>query len=978
MFMTGVAAIALAVSLSTPAFAQNTGQNAGQDNGTVQVADNSEVIVTGTRIRRPNLKSASPITSVDDKEVRLQGATAVDSVLKALPQIEAGNNENQSNNSDGTAGVNLRSLGGNRSLVLIDGQRFLPQQGVDLNFIPSTLVERADVLTGGASSVYGSDAMSGVVNFIMRKNLDGVRIDAQYSIFNHTNDDDYLRSIQQAKGIALAPKTVWTAAKSDINIAVGANLADGRGNVTGYFGYRKMDPVTQDKYDYSNCALFEPTPSTFGCGGSSNHAYGHFVLFDGPNNGTDYANAKDGTKSWVPNDGSFAYNYAPLNYTQRASQRYQAGGFVTYKLTDSLKYSGSAMFMDDHSVSQVAPSAIWSGRIFDLNCDNPLMSDDQKTKMCGSTTSTAVIPAFVSFRAASYGKGRQNDMRHTDYRFTSALHWDINDAWSADASVMYAKTIGAFNYQNDINQDKAANALQAVSVGGQIVCKGGQDGCVPLDVFSSKGPSAAAYNYVFSPTFTRNEQDIKVINAYVSGDLGTYGIKSPWADNGVAVVLGYEDRVENFDQKFDQTQIDAGSRNSDGRITSKEWFTELNAPIAADLPGIRLLDVSLGYRTSTFNASSSTESSDDKKTETYKAEVRYSPTPDILFRASYNKAMRTPNTSELFAAQGVGNVALIDPCSKDTQTATLEQCKRTGVTDAQYTNKTIVSTPADVGTALGGGNPDLAPEEAKTTTYGLVFTPRALHGFSASIDYFKIHIDGYIGTVDPTVSLTQCLQTGNAFYCGLIHRSAHGELFGADIATGGYVIATNINTGYLETTGVDITANYSLDTRFGNLNFALVGTALNSLETEVLPGLGSYDCVGLFGGSCGQPSPKWRHNLRTTWTTPWRNAWAPSTLSLNWRYWGETKLSRNTDDPFLSGDTSIINAKIKPYSYFDLVAVYDLPGKTALRIGINNILDKAPPAIDGGLLFENGNGNTVPSTYDPLGRMIFINLSTAF
>lgn len=970
-FLTGSALMALAASLSMPAYAQNTVSAAP--------SDGDVVVVTGTRIRRPNLKSASPITSLDDKEVRLQGATAVDTILKALPQIEAGNNENQSNNSDGTAGVNLRSLGGNRSLVLIDGQRFLPQQGVDLNFIPSTLIERADVLTGGASSVYGSDAMSGVVNFIMRKNLNGVRLDAQYSIFNHTNDDEYLRGIQKAAGITLAPKTVWTAAKTDFNVALGADLADGRGNVTGYFGYRKMDPVTQDQYDYSNCALFEPTSSTFACGGSSTHAYGHFVLFGGPNNGTDYANAKDGTKSWVLNDVSFNYNYAPLNYTQRQSKRYQGGGFATYNLTEHLKYTGSFMFMDDHSVSQVAPSAIWSGRIFSLNCDNPLMSNDQKLKLCGSTTSNAVIPAFVSFRAASYGKGRQNDMRHTDYRFTSALHGDLGDAWTYDASVMYANTIGAFNYQNDINQDKAANALQAVSAGGSIVCKGGQDGCVPVDVFSSKGPSAAAFNYIFSPTFTRNEQDIRVFNAYVSGDLGKYSVKSPWADQGLAVVLGYEDRVENYDQKFDQTQIDAGQRNADGRITSKEWFSELDAPIVSDVPGIKQLDLSLGYRASTFNASSSTATSDDKKTETYKAELRYSPTSDVLFRTSYNKAMRTPNTTELFAAQGVGNTALIDPCAKDTQTATIEQCRHTGVTDAQYNGKTIVSTPADVGTALGGGNPNLAPEEAKTTTFGVVFTPRAIRGFSASVDYFKIHIDGYIGTVDPTVSLTQCLTTGNAFYCGLVHRSAHGELFGSDIATGGYVIATNINTGFLETTGVDFTANYAVDTGLGDLNFAFVGTLLKSLETEVLPGLGSYDCVGLYGGTCGQPSPKWRHNLRTTWTTPWKDApWVPSTISLNWRYWGKVELSRNTSDPFLSGSPSIINAQIKAYSYYDLVAVYNLPHKTALRIGINNILDKAPPAIDGGLLVENGNGNTYPSTYDPLGRMIFINLSTAF
>lgn len=970
--MTGVALAAVGAGcLALPVFAQDTAPAAAAP------SDGTVVVVTGTRIRRPNLKSASPITSVTDIEVKLQGAIAVDSFLKALPQIEAGNDENQSNNSDGTAGVNLRSLGGNRSLVLIDGQRFLPQQGVDLNFIPSTLVERTDVLTGGASSVYGSDAMSGVVNFIMRKHLNGVRVDAQYSIYQHTNDDSYLRGLHRSSGIEPAPSSVWDGAKYDVSVAMGSDLADGKGNVTGYFGYRKMEPVMQDSRDYSNCALYEPTPSSFACGGSGNHAYGRFRPLTGPNANLEFANSKDGSKTWVPNDASFNYNYAPDNYTLRNSERYQAGGFVSYVLNDHVKYNGSAMFMDDHSVSQVAPSAIWFGRPFTINCDNPLMSDDQKTKLCGSTTSTADATSWVAFRAAT-GPGRRNDMRHTNYRFTSGFSGDLNDALTYDVSVMYAKTIGAFNYQNDINQDKAATALQAVMSGGQIVCKGGEAGCVPIDVFSAKGPSAEAYKYIYAPTFTRNEQDIKVFNAFVSGDLGKYGLTSPWASDSVAVVLGVEGREENYDQKFDETQLAAGSANADGRVSAKEVFAEADIPVVADQPLIKSLDLSLGYRTSTFTTSSSSVAASEKKTETWKIEGRYAPSDDILFRASYNKAVRAPNTTELFAAQGVGNVALIDPCADVTQTATLEQCKRTGATDAQYNNKTIPATPADVGTALGGGNPDLNPEEAKTTTFGAVFTPSFIPRFTASVDYFKIHIDGYIGTVDSTVTLRQCINTGDPYYCNLIHRDpSTGALFGYNKA-GGYIVSTNLNTGFLETTGYDFTANYTLETGYGNLSFSMVGTLLQSLETEVLPGLGSYDCTGLYGPICGQPSPKWRHNLRTTWSTPWDAVWAPASISLNWRYVGSVGLSRNTDDPFLAGDKSVINAKIDAYNYFDLVAVYNLPHNVVLRAGINNILDKAPPAIDGGLLAENGNGNTYSSTYDALGRMVFVGLSTAF
>lgn len=981
--MTGVALTALGSALAiTPAFAQDAAPEAVQ----ADEAQATTVVVTGTRIRRPNLKSASPITSVDSKEVKLQGAIAVDSFLKSLPQIEAGNNENQSNNSDGTAGVNLRSLGGNRSLVLIDGQRFLPTLGVDLNFIPSTLVERTDVLTGGASSVYGSDAMSGVVNFIMRKKLKGVRVDAQYSIYQHTNDDAYLRDIQAAKGIALADKNVWDGQKYDFNIAAGGDIDDGKGNVMGYFGYRKMEAVRQDARDYSNCALVfaDDAGSQFGCGGSSTHAYGWFRPLSpeaGIYQNQNLANNKDGSKTWVPNDSSFNYNYAPDNYTLRNSERYQAGGFANYKVNEHVEAYGSFMFMDDHSVSQVAPSAIWSGRAFDINCDNPLMSAEQATKMCGAAAGTdTVVQSWVALRAAT-GTPRRNDMRHTNYRFTAGFRGAINDAWNYDANYMYASTIAQSNYQNDINQDKAAQALQAVTVDGKVVCKDTSNGCQPIDVFSANGPSAEGYAFIYAPTFTHNEQTINVFNAYVSGDLGKYGIKSPWADDGLAIVLGGEHRQETLDVKLDESQLSYAS-NADGKVSVDELFTELEVPIVSQKPGIYSLNATLGYRTSNYDVSSSTTVGDSKKTETSKLEIRYAPTPDVLFRASYNKAMRAANITELFAAQGVGNVALIDPCSETQLTKagapSEAACALTGVTHNQYVAGSIPDTAADVGTALGGGNPDLDPETAKTTTFGLVFTPRAVRSLALSVDYFKIHIDGYIGSVPAQTAVSQCITTGDPFYCGLIHRDpTTGALYGSN-KEGGYVISTNVNTGYLETTGVDFTGSYALDTRFGNLNFSFVGTLLNSLETEVLPGLGTYDCKGLYGGTCGQPSPKWRHNLRTTWTPGWGSVWAPTSISLNWRYFGETDLATNSDDQYLTGTKSTLNAKIEAYNYFDLAATKDLPHGLVLRAGINNLFDKDPPAIMGGLLFENGNGNTFPSTYDPLGRMFFIGISSAF
>ncbi|WAC46790.1 TonB-dependent receptor [Asticcacaulis sp. SL142] len=988
VMLAGAAFSALLTGLSAaPVFAQ--------DAPAEPVAEEAvqEVVVTGTRIRRPNLKSASPITTVSSEEVQLQGAIAVDSFLNDLPMFTADANENGSNGSDGTARINLRNLGSSRNLVLLDGQRFLPTLGVDVNFIPSTLIERTDVMTGGASSVYGSDAISGVVNFITKKNLQGVRIDANYSIYNHQNDDSYLRGINTAKGNELPDKNVWDGAKTDFNIAAGSNFEDGKGNVTAYFGYRKMDAVTQDSRDVSNCALNASgtNGSDLSCGGSPQHGYGRFLVLDedNPFSGNDYSNAKDGSKTWALTDSSYDYNYAPTNYFQRDSERYTAGAFAHYDLNEHAQFYGSFMFMDDHSVSQAAPSAIWFYNPFTINCDNPYMSTAQRSILCAGATAQATgeTKAYVTMRAVN-GEPRRNDMRHTDYRFSGGVKGQINDAFSYDVNYMYASILDRANYQNDINQNKAAQALQAETVNGEIVCKDTSNGCVPIDVFSATGPTAAMYEFLYAPTYTKTDQTLKSFGGFISGDLGRYGVTSPWAADGLAMVLGFEHREETLDTRYDQVQLDAGQNDIDGKVKAEEIYAELDVPIASDKPYINSLDLSLGYRTSTFNVSSSTVSGIEKDTETYKIELKYSPTPDVLFRTSYNKAMRAANISELFAAQGVGNSSYDDPCSKGNlnlaEHPTLEECMRTGVTEAQYNNKSIIDCAAGVCTALGGGNPNLDPETAKTLTYGFVLTPQAIPGLSVSLDYFDIHIDDYIGTISPSVTMSQCISTGDPYYCNLINRASNGVLTSPNLQTDGYVIATNLNTGYLETTGFDVTANYTLKTDelfgadYGSVNFAMVGTLLKSLETEVLPGLGSYDCTGLFGPTCGQPSPEWRHNVRATWNLPWKDVvWAPESLSINWRYFGEVSLTNNTSDPYLTGTVSERNAKIEAYNYIDVAASYKLRGM-AIRVGVNNLFDKAPPAVANGLLYSFGNGNTYPGTYDALGRMVFVGLSAKF
>ncbi|GAA4778700.1 TonB-dependent receptor [Stakelama sediminis] len=984
----GLALVTTALS-AAPAFAQQTDSSATPVVGTATASDTTtdtaaqDIVVTGSLIRRPNLESSSPITAVDSKEFKYQGSTAVEDTLNQLPQFTPDANSNVSNGSDGTANINLRDLGSNRVLILLNGKRLLPTQAVDLNFVPTFLVDRVDVLTGGASAVYGADAVSGVVNFVLKDDLNGVRVNSTYSFFQHNNSDTSLRNLISSSGYDNAPKSVADGGTYEIGAAIGTNFADDRGNVTFFMGNRHSNPILESSRDVSACALNpgDAANSTLSCGGSSNNQYGLFTLLTGPNKGMTLNNMKDGSKTWVPYDSSFAYNYAPTNYFQRSDNRYTAGAFAHYDLSDMFTLYGSFMFMDDHTWSQVAPSAIWQGTTFTINCDNPLMSAQQANLLCGSSAGTSQTEnVFIGYRPTSPGSApRRDDLRHTDYRFTVGLKGEIAPGFTYDFSALRSAVIFDESYKNDIDQNNAANGLQVVNVDGTPTCEavisGTDPNCVPVDVFGYGTISDAGYSYLYVPSYTHGVNRELVLNSTVNGDLTSYGVVSPWATQGLAFAVGAEHRDEYLDFQADTVAQSKGTSDAHGTINVTEVFTELDLPIIQDMPFAYRLGIDGGFRYSRYTNKGVGDQQSEYKTSTYKAEIAYAPVRDIRFRASYNRAVRSPNISELFGTQGLGNVSADDPCAGSDPVASLSACEASGVTAAQYGS--IPQCPADVCVSQYGGNPDVKPEKADTYTIGAVFTPSFAPSLSLSVDYYSIKVKDYISSIDAALTISQCIQSGNPFFCDLFHRDPNsGVLFGTD----GYVVGTTQNTGYLKTDGIDFNGNYTFDlsglgmSNAGKLNFSLVGTYLAHQITEPLPGLGTYDCAGLYGPTCGQPSPHWRHSLRTTWEMPWSHA----TLSLNWRYKGPVDLTNNQSNPFLSGTTFVYGARIKAYSYFDLAGTVNVMKHFTLRAGINNIFDKDPPALYTAVLSSFGNGNTFPGVYDPLGRKIFVSLTADF
>ena len=419
----------LMVSAPPPAYSQQADPTAAIE----------EIVVTGTRIQRINLVSSSPVTQVDAEELLFQDTVRVQDMVRTLPQVYSQQNTGQSNGATGTATLNLRNLGSERTLVLVNGRRLpagSPIQGgigADINQIPGALVRSVEVLTGGASATYGSDAVAGVVNFLMKDDFEGLRIDYQLSRYSHNNDSGQWQSIVRDAGYSAADGTASDGDTSYVSMIMGGNFDGGRGNATAYATYRDIDAVWQSDRDYSACALSDDTSSCFG---SYTIAQGLFTDF-GELDSNNFDFIVRGHE-FVPHQGE-TFNYGPLNYYQRPDQRYTMGAFAHYNVSDQHEVYSELMFMDDRTVSQIAPS----GAFFvtdTLHCGNPLLSAQQFEAICGSHGLTAEDTQLAYIGRRNFeGDNRQQDLRHTSFRGVFGVQGDINDAWRYDASALYAE-----------------------------------------------------------------------------------------------------------------------------------------------------------------------------------------------------------------------------------------------------------------------------------------------------------------------------------------------------------------------------------------------------------------------------------------------------------------------------------------------------------------------------------------------------------
>jgi outer membrane receptor protein involved in Fe transport len=943
-----------------------------------------EVVITGSRIRQPNLTSTSPVTSISAQEIQFEGAQRTEDLLNRLPQVFASQASTVSNGSNGTATVDLRGLGANRTLVLVDGRRLVPGDPenpvADINMIPAAMIERIDVLTGGASATYGADAVAGVVNFILKKNFEGVEIDANHSFYDHDNGNSYLEGILKADQAANPaqfqnPKSNYVGGGStDINIVVGASSPDGKGNATAYMGYRQTEPILESNYDYSACTLAHQGAGVR-CGGSGTTAPTHFY----PNNGNSQDLIIDSKTGLLRNynSGTDAFNYGPYNYYQRNDTRYTGGYSAHYQVNEHADVYSQFMFMSDSTTAQIAPSGVFTAQV-NLSCNNPMLTQDEVTQLCNHNfanynPATNSVLTYIAHRNVEGGP-RQDNEHHDQFRFVVGSRGDLDKTWSYDVYGEYGQTDYSENYQNDMSVTRQQNALNVISVNGVLECASAaarSQGCVPYNIFQLGGVTQAALNYIDTPGYKSGFTTEQVVSGAVTGKLGNYGVKSPWANDGVSLVIGAEYRREGLhlgvDSEYSTGDLagQGGATNgSDGAYDVKEFFLETRMPIVSDKPFIKDLSLDGAYRRSDYSSVGTTD--------TFKLEANWTPIRDIRFRGGYNRAVRAPSILELYSTQSVALDGTTDPCAGALNTISQAQQAACLKYDPYFKANPsrlgqVAANSANQYNGLTGGNPNLAPEKADTVTIGTVVTPRFLPGFDLTVDYYSISITGEIGGIGADNILADCYSTGE--YCNLIHRAANGSLW---LSPSGYVIDTNQNIGSVTTRGVDFIANYRLGLEkvglkhFGSLAFNLVGTdTLNFGNSSAAAAAGSGGCVGLFGPSCGIPHPAWKSNFRVTWYTPWK-----IDASVQWRYIGGVRLD--------SGATGLIDSTIPAYNYFDLTAAYKLTPKITLRAGVNNLFDKDPPIIPGDLSTAQNNGNTAPGVYDALGRYIFTSLVAKF
>jgi iron complex outermembrane receptor protein len=949
--------LALILSGGPMIFAQEktSGESAGSEGFILE-----EIVVTGSRIEREQgFGQISPVMVLGKEDISSFGLTRIEDVLNTMPQIEAGQQAFYSNGASGTASLDLRGLSPERTLVLLNGRRLQPggtnTQIVDVNQIPAAMVERVEVLTGGASAVYGADAVAGVVNFIMRK-VKGVEISLGESAYQHNNDNNYMQGLMDARGFTYPKGNSGFDGKAyNIDLIAGSDFAGGKGNATLYASWRKNKELRESARDYSSCAL---NAAGTACGGSGNSPIPNFDITpydptidngDGTFGAYDYSQEIYVT---LQPDSSFAdftdnyYNYAPVNHFQRPDERWSAGGLFDLEINENTKAYMEVQLFNDHTSAQIAESGTFFAEPYYLPLTNALFPANFRASLAARYPGANLFEFWIGKRNVEGGP-RVEIIDHSSFRIVAGIKGAITDNWDYDISYLKGRTTSSSTYKNDFFAPKIAAAVDSVA------CAADPD-CTPYNIFTYNGVTPAEAATLGGVAVSNNTTSLQTISGVVRGDLGM-----GFAAGNINVAAGYERREETYEDIRDYVYEEGlllgqgGPRPSlAGAFNVSDLFGEADIPILANMAFAKNLTMNLALRWSDHNITGSAT--------TYRLGLDWLTSDKLHIRTGYNRAVRSPNIEELFETQFVGLWSGTDPCAGAVPVYSQAQCALTGVTAAQYGS--VPESPASQYNMLRGGNIHLEPEKANTFTFGVVVEPMR-NNLKLSLDYWSIDIDktiDRIGSESAEIIIDLCATKSQL--CGLIHRSpANGNLWmGTDV----YVTNTMQNVGKQKWEGLDFAGTYWLEALDGTWNVNMIGTYMMTKETTPIANDSSttYDCVGTISTRC-YPTPKWRHTASVNYDS--HEWWS---VTGRWRYFSKVNYDGTVDQ--------IIN--LHKTSYFDLDANFKILGNHSLNIGVNNVLDEEPHLVGDTMNLTYGNANAITGFYDTLGRFFYSKVTFHF
>jgi iron complex outermembrane receptor protein len=925
------ASFALAVALASPAAAQSTlppDDVQEAQASPAQETEGDEIVVTGSRIRRDPLSQDAPIVFVDEEDIAKTGLNSINDVLQRLPSSGGGLNTRFNNSGNfgnppdgggvgaGSAEIDLRYLGSRRTLVLVDGLRFVNGASasgvpgsVDLNAIPESMIERVEVLQDGASAIYGSDAIGGVVNIITKRRQQGFDASAQLGVYD------------EGDGATQNYQLSWGNGEGPTQIVVGGNFV-------------KQDPISSGSRDIS---LF-PEPFATACTGtcSSGTPLGRFIVFPSldPREDLTLIAPVIGRAPTIADFRAFAgaadrFNFAPFNFILTPLKRYGAFANVRHELTPDINLTVKGLYNRRKSKNQAAPLPLFvgpdagNGNLLDtivIDATNPF-------NPFGVTLDSSNF-AFIGRRVVEGGPRRYNQTVNTAYG-TATLDGKfglLGRDWYWDVNGFAGRNKARQTVLGNINAARLQQALGPVAD-----CTGA---CVPFNIFGGVGsitPEQLAF--VSFTQRDRSRQKLWGATANLSGSL----LDLPGGPLGLAVGVEHRDLKGSFDP--DETVAaglgsDIPAQPTSGGYNIDEAYAEINAPLLADRPGFQLLELNGAVRYSDYSTSGSTT--------TFKGQVNWKPIRDLRLRGSWAEGFRAPSIGELFGTQTRFDQEILDPCSADQSPSgqVLANCQAQGVPAGyQQLNPQI--------SVLTGGNRDLQPETSKSLVVGAVFSPSAIPRLSLEANYYKIKVDDAIQSVNANTTLQRCVINNDAAACALVNRSASGSGQIANIAG----LLSNIAS--IETKGIDVNLAYrTAPTSLGTFGFTWNNNFLRNYDIFVPTATGTQKISreGTEQGSPDQAFPKWKSIGILDWDGQAFGA------TLTGRY---IKSVRETE-----ADNNKLNSRL--YTDLQLRWFGIDQNRFGFALGVNNLFDKDPPGC-----ISCGLNNFDPTTYDVPGRYLY-------